>query len=97
MRLVLGRSLLLAALLLGGGAGAQNSLRIAAVVNDDIISVYDLNARLSLALASSKVRNKAEARRRLAPQVLRTLIDDKLKLQEARRLSIRASKKDIDR
>ncbi len=97
MRLVLGRSLLLAALLLCGGAGAQNSLRIVAVVNDDIISAYDLNARLSLALASSKVSNKAEARRRLAPQVLRTLIDDKLKLQEARRLSIRASKKDIDR
>ncbi|MCH8834755.1 MAG: peptidyl-prolyl cis-trans isomerase, partial [Proteobacteria bacterium] len=48
MRLVLGRSLLLAALLLCGGAGAQNSLRIAAVVNDDIISAYDLNARLSL-------------------------------------------------
>ena len=97
MRLVLGRSLLLAALLICGGAGAQDSLRIAAVVNDDIISAYDLNARLSLALASSKVSNEAEARRRLAPQVLRTLIDDKLKIQEARRLSIRASKKDIDR
>ncbi len=96
MRVVLGRSLLLATLLLGGGAGAQDALRIAAVVNDEIISVYDLNARLSLVLASSRVTDKAEARRRLAPQVLRSLIDDKLKLQEAKRLRIRVSKKDID-
>ncbi len=97
MRVVLGRSLLLATLLLGGGAGAQDALRIAAVVNDEIISVYDLNARLSLVLASSRVTDKAEARRRLAPQVLRSLIDDKLKLPEAKRLRIRVSKKDIDR
>ncbi len=97
MRVVLGRSLLLATLLLGGAAGAQDALRIAAVVNDEIISVYDLNARLSLVLASSRVTDKAEAWRRLAPQVLRSLIDDKLKLQEAKRLRIRVSKKDIDR
>ncbi len=97
MRLALGRSLLLATLLICGAAGAQDALRIAAVVNDEIISVFDLNARLSLVLASSRVGNKAEARRRLAPQVLRSLIDDKIKLQEAKRLSIRVSKKDIDR
>ncbi len=97
MRVVLGRSLLLATLLLGGGAGAQDALRIAAVVNDEIVSVYDLNGRLSLVLASSRMADQAEARRRLAPQVLRSLIDDKLKLQEAKRLRIRVSKKDIDR
>ena len=90
------RALLLAFLLLGGGAQAQDNLRIAAVVNDDIISAYDLINRLSLVVAASELKDSSEVRRQLAPQVLRSLIEDKLKLQEAKRLQIRVSQKDID-
>jgi peptidyl-prolyl cis-trans isomerase SurA len=96
MNSILFRVSLLVVLFLGGSALAQNSLRIAAVVNDEVISVYSLNSRLALVLASSPQRNVPEARRRLAPQVLRSLIDDRLKLQEARRLNIRVMKDEID-
>lgn len=88
-------ALLLAALLTLGPAQAQETLRIAAVVNDEIISAYDLSSRLALVLASSGTADNIETRRRLAPQVLRGLIDDKLKLQEARRLNISITMDDI--
>lgn len=77
-------------------ANAQETLRIAAVVNDDIISLYDLNARITLAMALSKMPNTRETRQRLAPQVLRGLIDEKLKLQEAKKLNIAVPKAEID-
>ncbi len=70
-------------------------MRIAAVVNDDIISVYDLNARISLLIASSGQSDTPEARRRFAPQVLRNLIAEKIKTQEAKRLKITVSEGEL--
>ncbi len=78
-------------------AQGENSLGIVAVVNDEIISAFDLESRLSLVLTSSRGTNDANARKRLAPQVLRGLIDEKLKLQDANRLNIHITKKEIDR
>ena len=80
----------------GGPALAQNSLRIAAIVNDEAISVYDLNSRVHLALLSSRLPNDAATRRRMQAQILRNLIDEKLKLQEAKKLKITVEKKEID-
>lgn len=80
----------------GQSADAQETLRIAAVVNEDVISMYDLNARITLAMALSKMPNTRETRQRLAPQVLRGLIDEKLKLQEAKRLNIAVPKTEVD-
>jgi peptidyl-prolyl cis-trans isomerase SurA len=62
--------------------------RIAAVVNDDIISTQDLRDRLRLALLLSGLPSDTETQRRLAPQVLQRVIDDRLKLQEARRRGV---------
>jgi peptidyl-prolyl cis-trans isomerase SurA len=70
---------------------AQDVMRIAAVVNTEVISVYDLVARLHLIIASSNLPDSPELRQRLAPQVLRGLIDERLKLQEAKRLNIKVS------
>ncbi len=75
---------------------AQQSLRIAAVVNDEIISVYDLETRTALLLVSTNQKNTPQNRRRLAPRVLRTLIDEKLKLQEAKRLAISVSEREVN-
>jgi peptidyl-prolyl cis-trans isomerase SurA len=85
----------LIAIVATGGAGAQDSLRIAAVVNDQIISVYDLNMRLSLVMAFASLPDTVENRQRLAPQVLRTLIDDELKRQEATRQKLSVTERDI--
>jgi peptidyl-prolyl cis-trans isomerase SurA len=73
------------------GSRAENVMRIAAVVNTEVISVYDLMARLHLIVASSNLPDSPELRQRLAPQVLRGLIDERLKLQEAKRLNIKVN------
>jgi peptidyl-prolyl cis-trans isomerase SurA len=67
---------------------AQETERVAAVVNEDIVSLHDLEQRMRLALASSNLPDSVEWRSRVGPQVLRGLIDDHLKTQEAKRLKI---------
>ena len=64
-------------------AVAQDTLRIVALVNDDVITAIDLAIRTELIMARSGVQNTPEARQRLRPQVLRTLIDDRLRQQAA--------------
>lgn len=71
-------------------------LRIAAVVNDDVISMADLAARMRFVLASSNIPDSPELRKRLSPQVLRGMIDEKLELQEAKRLKVTAAPKEVD-
>lgn len=90
--------LVISLLTLSQPAFAQQSvLRIVAIVNDDVISMFDLEARARLAVIIGKLDNSALNDRRFVMQVLRDLIDEKLKKQEAERLNIRANKRDIDR
>jgi peptidyl-prolyl cis-trans isomerase SurA len=85
-------ALLLAATTVPGPARAQQDLfRPAAVVNDDIISVLDLAMRLQLAIIAAGVEDSQDIRKRLTPQVLDSLIDERLQMQEARRLDIAVS------
>jgi peptidyl-prolyl cis-trans isomerase SurA len=81
----------------GGAPQAQgaNAMSIAAVVNEDIITVFDVQARLGLYMATSGLENTAEIRQRLMPQVVNALIDDRLKLQEARRLKLVTNEAEI--
>jgi peptidyl-prolyl cis-trans isomerase SurA len=69
--------------------------RIAAVVNDDVISVYDINNRLDLLMATSGMPNTPEVRTRLRAQVMRILIDERLELQEAKRINVLANDNDV--
>lgn len=78
-------------------AAAQDSMRIAAVVNEDIISELDIFMRLRMSMLSAKLEDTPETRDRLMPQVLRNLIDDRLKLQEAKREGIKINPADIDK
>ena len=100
---LLRRAALCLALLTGCVAGvaapvqAQDSLRIAAVVNDDIISELDVYMRLRMAMLSAHLEDTQETRQRLLPQVLRNLIDDRLKLQEAKRAGIKINPADVER
>ncbi len=78
------------------GAGAQDVQRIAAVVNEEVISVFDVQQRVRLLIVSSGLPNTPETVQRIAPQVLRGLIDEALQNQEARRLNISVSTGEID-
>jgi peptidyl-prolyl cis-trans isomerase SurA len=87
---------LLAAAFAGPNAAtAQQIERIAAVVNDEVISVYDLESRVNLLMTTGRVPDTVEARRRIAPQVLRSLINERLQLQEAKKRSISVSDQEI--
>lgn len=93
--MMLVRFALLAFLALAPAASAQDAMRIAAIVNDEAISFRDLEARVQLVLVSSNVGDTPENRRRAAPQVLRSLIDERLQIQEGKRLNIDASEAEI--
>ena len=75
---------------------AQEIDRIAAVVNDDIISMRELNNRAHMALVSSGIADSMDARRRVAPQVLRKLIDERLQMQEATRVKISLTPSEVE-
>lgn len=77
-------------------ARAQESLSAAAVVNDQVISQLDLDQRLKLSLLSSGLPNNEETRQNLAPQVLRQLVDERLQMQEAERLSLEVPESEIE-
>ena len=66
-------------------AGAQRIQRIAAIVNDDIVSMYDLQSRLRLVVATTRIKVTPQMQARLTQQVLRVLIDETLQLQEAKK------------
>jgi peptidyl-prolyl cis-trans isomerase SurA len=77
-------------------AAAQDSLRIVAVVNDDVITAVDLATRMRMIMASSGLQDTPEARQRLLPQVLRALIDDRLRNQAASKEGVTVSQDRID-
>lgn len=77
-------------------AAAQEELRAAAVVNDEVISVLDVSIRTRLSILAAGLRDTPETRRRIAPQVLRTIIDERLQLQEAVRLGIEVPAEQVE-
>src|SRR6202007_1545763 len=76
--------------------GDQNAeIRIAAVVNDEVISVADLQSRLRMVMLSSNFPDSEETRRRIAGQVLRRIVHEKLQMQEAKKQNVTATDEEI--
>jgi peptidyl-prolyl cis-trans isomerase SurA len=71
-------------------------MRIAAVVNDEVISLFDLISRMKMVELSSNLPDTAETRQRIAGQVLRALVDEKLQLQEAKHQNIVATDDELN-
>jgi peptidyl-prolyl cis-trans isomerase SurA len=69
---------------------------IAAVVNDEPISRLDLEHRLRFTILTAGLSDTAETRRRLIPDAIQSLIDERLKIQEAKRIGIKAEKGEIE-
>lgn len=67
---------------------------IAAIVNDTVISNVDVEERTKLVLATTGLPNNAETRAKIREQVLSSMIDEALKLQEARRYNYSVSGKE---
>ncbi|MCA0355344.1 MAG: peptidylprolyl isomerase [Proteobacteria bacterium] len=68
-------------------AGPQPlSESVAAVVNDDIISSYDLMQRMRLLMATSGMQPTQENLPQIEQEALRSLIDERLQMQELKRV-----------
>lgn len=77
-------------------AAAQQSVgRIVASVNDDAITDFDVEARAALLATAADLDVTPENRSQIARQALRELIDDQLKIQEAKRLDIDVSDQEV--
>ncbi|HTV90121.1 MAG TPA: peptidylprolyl isomerase [Stellaceae bacterium] len=79
-----------------GPAQPVPEMRIAAVVNDEVISEFDLISRIRLVEISSNLADTPETRKRIEPQVLRALVDERLQLQEAKRQNIVATDDELN-
>jgi peptidyl-prolyl cis-trans isomerase SurA len=66
-------------------------MRIAAVVNDEVISVDELDSRVKMVELSTNIPDTPEMEKRLAPQVLREMVDEKIQMQEAKKQHIVAT------
>src|SRR5471030_1999516 len=75
-------------------ASAQG-LRVVARVNDDAITDFELNQRVVLAIRTTNQADTPELRQRIAPQMLRQMIDERLQIQDAKRLGLRATDGEI--
>jgi peptidyl-prolyl cis-trans isomerase SurA len=77
-------------------AKADFELKILAVVNNDVITAYDMVNRVKMILATTGLPNTAQTVKRIEKQVFDQLIDEKLKQQEAQRLDIVVTDKDVE-
>lgn len=75
----------------------ESAQGIAAVVNDQIVSRYDLEQRVKLIMVTSGIPNTPENVSRIEGQVLRGLVDEALERQEAKRLEIKVEQTEIDK
>ena len=69
---------------------------IAAIVNQDAISMRDLNDRLRLLLVSSGLPDSPDLRARMSGQAIDSLINEQLMLQEMKKQDVDLEDKDID-
>ena len=74
---------------------ASKEIFIIANINDEIITNIDLENRLNLALEISKLPNEEEIKKRLSSQILKVLIEERLKIQEANRLGIYVTNEEV--
>jgi peptidyl-prolyl cis-trans isomerase SurA len=77
-------------------ATARDIEGIAAVVNDEVISLYDVDQRVDLFFVTSGIDKSPEMTERMRQQVLRALVDEKLQMQEANRVEITIEKDEIE-
>jgi peptidyl-prolyl cis-trans isomerase SurA len=85
-----------AAFLAPAGSGAQEQLRIVAVVNNDVISQWDLQQRIAFIMVSTGQPRTQENADRLMQPALRQLIDEKLEIKEAKDRGVEVTEQEVN-
>ena len=68
---------------------------IAAIVNDEIISLYDLEERMKLIISSVGLEDSIESRDDIRSATMQSLIDEILQVQEARQFGITVAESEV--
>lgn len=72
------------------------SEKIAIIVNDDAVSYSDITDRMRLIMASSGLPDNPEIRQNIMPQIVGSLIDEQIRLQEAEKLELEVTQGEIN-
>ena len=75
---------------------SQDIQAIAVIVNDEVISRYDVNQRVRLILVTSGIPATEENVKRIEQQAIKALIDEKIQIQEAIKLEVPDSPDEIN-
>ncbi len=84
-----------AILLVLSPALASAQVRVVARVNDDAITDFDLSQRIQFAIKTTGLQDTPDVRQRMASQVLRQMIDERLQIQNAKRLGLPTSDAEV--
>ena len=82
-------------LALSPAVASAQGLRVVARVNDDAITDFDLSQRVQFSIKTIGLQDTPELRQRMAAQVLRQMIDEKLQIQNAKRLGLNATDAEV--
>lgn len=70
---------------------------VAAIVNDSVISDYDLRQRMALFMATSGIKPTEDMMKKVRDQVLEQLEDERLQLLEAQKKNVTVSSSEVDK
>lgn len=74
---------------------ASAQVRVVARVNDAAITDFDLSQRIQFAIKTSGLQDSPDLRQRMAAQVLRQMIDERLQIQNAKQLGMPTSDAEV--
>ena len=77
-------------------AQQQDVQRIVALVNDDVISLRDLIERTKVIMVTGNLPDTPEVRRAARDQAMRSLINEHLEMQEAKKRGISVPQSEVD-
>ncbi len=73
-----------------------NTLKIYAVINGDVLTSRDMQDRANAFVATTQIPITAKNKEIVLERVLKGAVDEKIKLQEANKLGVKISQKEID-
>jgi peptidyl-prolyl cis-trans isomerase SurA len=77
-------------------AAAQLAEGVAAIVNDAVISTYDVRVRANMLLVSAGIQSTPEMLERARAQAIQDLVDERLQLQESARFEVTVTPEQVD-
>jgi peptidyl-prolyl cis-trans isomerase SurA len=89
------RAFLTVILVLAPGFASAQALRVVARVNDEAITDFELKQRITFAIRSAGMQETPDLQQRLASQLLRQMIDERLQIQNSKGLGVRPTEAEI--